>query len=148
MVPKSCVLLISSKNIFADMKECNSTKITKNRGLFANMQKGIFWAVLGFLSGFVLFVLCAFVLLFCRRPKKAVFLQSYFFIFCFPKLACFRILLFFQLCFILLFSFCLPFQSSMFFFVFVHQPLFGTHYFWRVSFVFICLPFPNICFFI
>ena len=66
VIPKSrkhYFIVFSAKHSFADMKECNlkKTKLIKNKGLFANMQKGVFfWSVL-----FVFLVVLFFFLCFC-----------------------------------------------------------------------------------
>ena len=110
--------LCSAENAIFKLEK--KQKLTKNRGLFANMQRG----VLFFVSLVVLFVfLSVFVLLF----RKGYFPCSFggFFLFCSPKGPVFKILLFFLFCFSF-FSPCLPFQNSIFSLLFFcHQPFFG-----------------------
>ena len=70
-------IVFSAKHSFAEIKECklkNKHKFTKNWGLFANMQKGVFLFVL-FVLGFSPLCFCS-VLLFQRFcsilfPQKA-----------------------------------------------------------------------------
>ena len=53
-----------------------------------------------------------------------------------PPKACLKVYLFFLFCF---FCFCLPFQKSIFYLLFIHQPLFTED---SLCFFFFCLPFP------
>ena len=72
------------------MKECNLKKdknLTKNKGLFAKMQKAVFWSVFLFFGGFV-FSLCVFVLVFCKKAQETIFLQLRGFKILFPRKAC------------------------------------------------------------
>ena len=117
---------------------------TKNRGLLAKMQKGVFLVCFSFLV--VLFFFFSVFLCFCfvKSPKKAIPAILELFFYFAPQKACFEIFLFFLFCFFL-FSFCLPFQNPLFSLLLVHEPLFGTN-----SFVFFLLAFsfPNICLFL
>ena len=110
--------MFSTKHSFADMKECNLKKkqtFTKNRGLFAKMQKRCFFLYFLFFGGFV-FVFSVFLCFFlCKGPKRQfssnvrVFFSSLF-----PQKACFKILLFFLFCFLFCFPYVFPFTIPFF----------------------------------
>ena len=126
------------------------------------MQQGVFWSVSGFFWCFLFSVFLCFC--FVKKGPKGHFpaiLELFsilflyfpaileFFLFCSPKRpvenTSFLPILF--LFFVFLLS---SLSNSIFSLLFVHQPLFGTHYFWRFSFVVCCLPFPFLmlaCFF-
>ena len=93
-----------------------------------------------------------FVLVFCKQGPKKVTSCNFrvFFKFCSPARPVFKILLFFLFRFLSWFSFCLPFQKSIFSLFFVHQPLFRKHYyFWFLLFFrIIDFSFPNVCLFL
>ena len=115
------------------------------------MQKGVFlWSV--FFFGWFCFFLLPVFLCFCfvKRPKR-LFSCNFrgFLSILFPQKACFKMFIFFLFCFLSLFSFCLPFQNSIFSLLFVHQPLFGKDSLWGflLSFFFV-FSFLNVCFFL
>ena len=92
----------------------------------------------------------AFLCLFFFVEKKN--LKGYFpailefFLLCSPKRPVFKILLFFLSCFSL-FSFCLPFQKSIFFFAFCPSTPFWKRCFWGflLSFLFVAFSFVDVC---
>ena len=87
------------------------------------------------LAGFVFF-LCVFVLLFCKKAQKGYFPAiSEFFSVLFPQEACLWNPSSLPILFSFLFSFCVLFSKFHFLF-FVHQPLFGQHYYFCFSFCF------------
>ena len=79
--------VLAPKHSFADMRECNlnkkKQKFTKNKGLFAKMQKVFFWSVFCFLVFF--FFLCVFVLVFCKKAHKVFSCNFRGFKICSPK---------------------------------------------------------------
>ena len=85
------------------------------------------------------FVACVFVLVFCKKVQKGYFpaILEVFCLFCShqrPVLKC----LFSS--YFVFFCFCLPFQKSIFYLLFIHQPLFTEDSFWGFfSFSFACL---------
>ena len=89
-------------------------KVTFWEWLLANMQKGFFWCFLCFLGGFVFFSLS--LCLFRKKAQKGYFpaVLEFLFSILFPRRPVFWILLFFLFCYFSLFSFCLPFQNSIF----------------------------------
>ena len=130
--PKLCsaentiLIVLSAKHSFAEIKECKlkKHKFTKNGGLFANMQKGVFLFV--FVCFLVVFILLVCFVFFCleKKPKKVIFLQfRVLFLFLCAQKACFKIfLLIFLFYFVSSFSFCPPFQNSILFFFFSINP--------------------------
>ena len=60
-----------------------------------------------------------------------------------PPKACLKVFLFFLFCF---FCFCLRFQKSILYFLFVHQPLFNKRLFVGFLLFFFCLSFPFLSF--
>ena len=117
------------------MKECNLKKLTftKDKGLFAKMQKAVF--LVCFLV--VLFFFSSVFL--CLCPKKAIFLRfERFFYFCSPKGLSLKS--FFSSYSVFFFGF--PFSRSYFSLLFVHQPLFRKHYYFGFLSFFFFLPFP------
>ena len=109
------------------------------------MQKGVFLFVFLLFGGFVFF--CVFFFCLEKNPKGYFpAILEFFFLFCVPKRPVFKILLFFLFCFLFWFSFCLPFQNSIFFFAFCPStPFWKTLIFW-VSLSFFFLPFPFLMF--
>ena len=68
-------IVFSAEHCFVDMKECNLKKNTKNRGLFAKMQKVVFLVCFfGCLVFFIPVSLCFWYVIFFR-PKRAILLQ-------------------------------------------------------------------------
>ena len=69
-------IVFSAKHNFAEIKErkLKKQKFTKHWGLFANMQKGVFFCLFLFVFG-VLFFLCVSFFCFVKRPQKALFVQ-------------------------------------------------------------------------
>ena len=96
--------------------------------------------------GFV-FCLCVFIFWFGKR-QKGFFSCNFrvFFLFYVPQRPVFKSLLFFLFCFLFWFSFCLPFQNSIFFFAFCPSTPFGTILIFGVSLSFFFLPFPFLMF--
>ena len=133
-------------SVFSETQLCRNKRaqLEKNKnyqkwGVFAKMQKGAFLFVYFYCFGGFVFSLC---LIFCleKKSKKANFLQfqCLFSFFVSPKGLSFKILLFFLFCFRSWFFLCFPFQNSIFSLLFVHQPLFGKH-FWIIYLSFSCL---------
>ena len=102
------------------MKECNLKRNTKNRGCLPKCKKVFFVVCLFCFLVVLFFVACVFVLLFCKKAQKGYFPANLeaFCLFLFPQKACFKMFLFFLFCVLSLFSLCLPFQNSIFFFAF------------------------------
>ena len=131
-------IVFSAKHSFAEIKECmlKKQKFTKNRGLFANMQKGVFCL---FFCGFAFFMFL-FFFVWKKAPQRQFLVVSEFFSFCVPKKPVFEIFLFFLFCFVSLFSFCPPFQNSIVFLWFLSiSPFWKIFYFWFLLFL---LPLP------
>ena len=106
------------------------------------MQKGFFGVCFfGFFWWFCFFCFCVFVLVFCKRPKMAIFctFRVFFFLLCSPEGSVFKIL-FSSYSVSFLVSFCLPFQNSMFSFAFCPLTFFRKHYYLGLFyFYFSCL---------
>ena len=122
-------------NVFSKARLCwnksgswrQKQKFTKNCGLFANMQKGVFLLVL---FGAFVFLLFVFLLSFWKSPKKANFRG--FSSFVSPKRLSFKSFSS-SYCVVFLFSFGLPFQNSIFIsLLFVISP------FWKKKTFFFC----------
>ena len=140
------------------MKESNlneKQKSTKNRGWFAKMQKGVLWVCFLFYWCVVcvcVFFFCVFLRLFCVKKAQKGYFPAILEVFSIllPQKACSEILIFFLFCFlffVLLLSSLSKFHFSL---LFVHQHLFGTHYFcwFRLFFFFLHFPFLMFaCFF-
>ena len=88
-------IVFSAKHSFADMKECNLKKklnktLPKIGGCLPKCKKVFFVVCFLFFGGFV-FVACVFVLLFCKKDKKAIFLQFWrFFVYFVPQKPVFK----------------------------------------------------------
>ena len=125
------------------MRECNLIKnknLTKIGGGLPECKKVFFFVT--FLVLVVLFFyslcFCAFVLFKIAQNGYFPAFLEVFCLFCShkrPVLNCFFSSYFF-------FCFCLPFQKSIFYLLFIHQPLFTEDSLWGFFFFFFCLPFP------
>ena len=120
VIPKSCALLktlfysVFSKRHERMQLEKNKS-VAKNRGCLPKCKK-VFFGMFFFCFLVVLFfVACVFVLVFCKKAQKGYFpaIFEVFCLFCSPKRPVFKILLFFLICFLFWFSFCLPFENSI-----------------------------------
>ena len=132
--------MFSAKHSFVDMKECN---LNKNKNLpkigvvCQNAKRSFFGMFFLLFGGFVFCCLC-FCLVFCKKAQKGYFpaILEVFCLFCShqrPVLKCF-----FSSYFV--FCFCVPFQKSIFYLLFIHQPLFTEDSLWGFfSFSFACL---------
>ena len=149
VIHQSCALLktlfysvFSAKHSFADMKECNlkKQKLPKIGGCLPKCKKVFFVVFFLFFCGFLCLCYCVFV---CKKAQKAIFLQFRDSLSTlFPQKTCFRMFIFFLFCLLSLFSFCLPFKTSIFSLLFVHQPLFGKDSLWGGFFCLSFLSFP------
>ena len=112
-------------------------KFTKNRGCLPKCKKVFFDFFFAF--WWFCFLLPVFLFLCCvKRPRKAISCNFRGLLsILFPQKACLKVFLFFLFCF---FCFCLPFQKSIFYLLFIHQPLFTEDSLWGFfSFSFACL---------
>ena len=139
-------IVFSAKHNFADMKECNlkKQKFTKNWGLFAKMQKGVFWHVFWFFGGLVFCFSVFLCFCFVKKGPKGYFpaILEFFFV---PPTGL-SLQSFFS-SYSVFFSFCFPMQNSIVFFSFLSINLFiGKHYYFCFFLFFFLLPFPLLMF--
>ena len=69
-VENTIFIVCSAKHSLAEIEECQSKKITKNWGLFANMQKGVFFLFVFCFWELCFFFLFVFVLFLWRKPQR------------------------------------------------------------------------------
>ena len=105
--------MVSAKDSFAEIKECNlknKRSLPKIGGVCQNAKRCSLFVF--FVVWWCCFSLCVLFSLFGTKNQNGYFLQfESFFV---PKRPVFKVLLLFLFCFLFWFSFCLPFQNSIF----------------------------------
>ena len=155
VIPKSCFLLKALfYSVFSETQLCRNTRVQlenkKNLPRIGGCLpacKKVFFCLcfLLFFWWFCFFFVC-FILCLEEKTKKAIFLQFQSILLFSPQRLVFKILLFFLFCFLFWFSFCLPFQNSIFFSAFCPSTPFWKALIFLVSLSFFFLPFPFLMF--